>query len=302
LLEVGNGGMSDIEYRSQVSLWAIMASPLIVANDLTKATPATLDILSNREVIAINQDPLALSGFRVGTGGAYGGGIEVWSKPLSDCGARAVALFNRNNATTDISVSWAAIGLAPGAAAVRDLWAKADLGSVSDTYTAHVPAHGTALLKIVGTEVAPPTGDKLLSDLPWIYAANSVGPAERDLSNKERIAKDGTPLSINGKHYDKGLGVHAASLVMYRLAGACTSFTSDVGVDDEAGGLGSVVFQVWADGSKLFDSGIMKGKMPAKTLSVDVTGKSELSLFVDNGGDDRHQDHVDWASAELKCK
>ena len=63
-----------------------------------------------------------------------------------------------------------------------------------------------------------------------------------------------------------------------------------------------MVFQVWADGAKLFDSGIMKGKMPAKSLSVDVTGKSELSLFVDNGGDDRHQDHVDWASAQLKCR
>ena len=145
LLEVGNGGMTDVEYRSQMSLWAIMASPLIVGNDLTKATPATLDILSNREVIAVNQDPLALSGFRVGTGGAYGGGLEVWSKPLSDCGARAVALFNRNNAAADIAVTWAQIGLAPGAATVRDLWAKADLGSSNDMYSVHVPAHGTAL-------------------------------------------------------------------------------------------------------------------------------------------------------------
>jgi alpha-galactosidase len=302
LLETGNGGMSDTEYRSQMTLWAIMAAPLIVGNDLTKATPATLDILSNREVIAVDQDPLAVSGFRVGPGGAYGGGIEVWSKPLSECGTRAVALFNRNAAATDIAVSWAQIGLAPGAATVRDVWAHMDLGSASDTYSVHVPAHGTALLKITGTEVAPPSGDKLLSDLPWIYAANSVGPAERDLSNKERTAKDGTPLSINGKHYDKGLGVHAASLVTYRLAGACMSFTSDVGVDDEAGALGSVVFQVWADGTKLFDSGVMKGKTAAKPLSVDVTGKSELSLFVDNGGDDRHQDHVDWASAQLKCR
>jgi alpha-galactosidase len=302
LLETGNGGMTEVEYRSQMSLWAIMASPLIVGNDLTKATAATLEILSNREVIAVNQDPLALSGFRVGTGGAYGGGVEVWSKPLSDCGARAVALFNRNTAAADIAVSWAQIGLAPGAASVRDLWTHADLGVSNDTYSAHVPAHGTVLVKITGTEVAAPSGDKMLSDLPWIYAANSVGPAERDLSNKERLARDGTPLSIDGKHYDKGLGVHAASLVTYRLAGACTSFTSDVGVDDEAGGLGSVVFQVWADGTKLFDSGIMKGKMPAKSLSVDVTNKSELSLFVDNGGDDRHQDHVDWAGAQLKCR
>jgi alpha-galactosidase len=302
LLQIGNGGMSDVEYRSQMSLWAIMAAPLIVGNDIANASQATLDTLSNPEVIAVDRDPLVLSGFRVGTGGAYGGGVEVWSKPLVDCGARAVALFNRNAAAMDVSVSWAQIGIAPGSASVRDLWTHTDMASASDMLTVHVPAHGTALLKIKGAELAPPSGDKMLSDLPWIYAANSVGPAERDLSNKERAAGDGTPLSIDGKRYDKGLGVHAASLVTYRLGGACTSFTSDVGVDDEVGMAGSVVFQVWTDGTKVFDSGIMRGKMPAKSVSVDVTGKTELSLFVDNGGDDRHQDHVDWANAQIKCR
>jgi alpha-galactosidase len=138
--------------------------------------------------------------------------------------------------------------------------------------------------------------------LPWLYAANSVGPIERDLSNNERAAHDGTPLSIAGHHYEKGLGVHAASLVTFRLGGACSSFTADVGVDDEASAQASVGFQVWADGSKLFDSGVVKAGTAAKAVNVDVTNKAELSLFVDNGGDDRHQDHVDWANARVSCK
>jgi alpha-galactosidase len=184
---------------------------------------------------------------------------------------------------------------------LRDVRARADLPP-ADSYTAHVEPHGVVVLQITGSELAAPSGTQYLSDLPWLYAANSVGPAERDLSNNERNAHDGTPLSIAGHHYDKGLGVHAASLVTYRLNGACSSFKSDVGVDDEASALASVTFQVWVDGSKLFDSAVIKGKTAAQSLNVDVSGKTELSLFVDNGGDDRHQDHVDWASAQLVCK
>jgi alpha-galactosidase len=296
------GALSELEYRAQVSLWAVMGAPLFVTADLSQATPATLALLSNPEVIAIDQDRLAISGFRVGVGGAYADGVEVWSKPLAACGARAVALFNRGDKAAEISVRWADIGLATGAARVRDVWAHADLPMANDTYTASVPAHGVALLAISGMELPAPTAKPFLSDLPWLYAANSVGPAERDSSNNERKAKDGTPLSIGGKRYDKGLGVHAASLVTYRLNGACTAFDSDIGVDDEASAVASVTFRIWADGDKLFDSGVVKGKTAAQSAHVDLTNKTELSLFVDNGGDDRHQDHVDWANARLTCK
>lgn len=301
-LEVGGGGMTEVEYRAQLSLAAVTASPLLFTSDVTQATPATLALLSNQELIAIDQDALALSGFRVGPGGAYGGGKEVWSKLLVGCGERAVAFFNRNGAATNIAVTWTDLGLAPGSASVRDVWTHADLGTMSDGYSAEVPAHGAALLKITGTELSAPSGTKQLSDLPWLDAANSVGPAERDSSNKERAAKDGTPLSIAGKKYDKGLGVHAASLISFRLAGGCTLFTADVGVDDEATDPASVTFQVWADSENLFDSGLMKSKTPAKSLSVDITNKRELTLFVDNGNDDRHQDHVDWANAQITCQ
>jgi alpha-galactosidase len=300
-LQLG-GALSDAEYRAQVSLWAVMAAPLFTTVDLANLSPAAQATLANPEAIAIDQDALGLAGYRVGVGGAQGKGIEVWSKPLKGCGARAVAFFNRGAAAADIAVKWADIGLAPGAAQLRDVWLRQDLAPAVDQFTAHVLPHDAVLLKVVGSELSAPSGMRYLSDLPWVYAANSVGPVERDLSNNERAARDGTPLSIAGHQYEKGLGVHAASLVTFRLGGACSSFSADVGVDDEASAQASVTFQVWADGSKLFDSGVVKGGSVAKPLNVDVTGKTELSLFVDNGGDDRHQDHVDWANARVSCQ
>ncbi|MEO8215119.1 MAG: NPCBM/NEW2 domain-containing protein, partial [Myxococcales bacterium] len=200
------------------------------------------------------------------------------------------------------TLKWADIGVQPGAAQVRDVWARMDLPAATNTYTAHVAAHAAQLVKITGSELDAPSGTKYLSDLPWLYAASSVGPAERDSSNGQRKIKDGTPLSIGGHRYDKGLGVHAASLVAFRLNGACSAFKADVGVDDEASAKGSVTFQVWADGQKLFDSGLVKGKTAAHPVNVNVTGKTDLWLFVDNGNDDRHEDHVDWADASITCK
>src|SRR4029077_55401 len=82
----------------------------------------------------------------------------------------------------------------------------------------------------------------------------------------------------------------------------CTAFTATVGVDDEvSGSLGSIVFQVWADGTKLSDSGIRNGASPNLPISVDVTGRTALQLVVTNGGDTINYDHGDWADAKLTC-
>jgi NPCBM/NEW2 domain len=100
-------------------------------------------------------------------------------------------------------------------------------------------------------------------------------------------------LTIQGVTYAKGLGVHAASDVRYALGGACTQFTAQVGVDDEVGGNGSVVFQVWADGTKLYDSGLVTGTAAARAVSVNVAGKQQLQLVVTDGGDGGDYDHAD---------
>lgn len=142
MLEVGNGGMNEDEYRTHMSLWAILTAPLMAGNDMTQMTPYTLELLTNPEVIAVDQDPLAKQGRRV----AQEGPLEVWMKPMAD-GSKVVGLFNRQYTTDPMEVDFADIGIS-GRAKVRDLWLKKDLGEFQDKYKTYVPAHGVVLLKI----------------------------------------------------------------------------------------------------------------------------------------------------------
>ena len=147
MLEVGNGKMSDAEYRSHFSLWAMMAAPLIAGNDLRTMSQATKDILTNTEVIAVNQDPAGEQAAKVHADG----GLEVWAKPLKQKGAVAVALFNRSQAAADIACNWKEIGVS-GKAKVRDLWAHNDRGTFAESFKANVPPHGVVMLKIIGSK------------------------------------------------------------------------------------------------------------------------------------------------------
>ena len=142
MLEVGNGGMNEDEYRTHFSLWAILAAPLIAGNDLTKMTPYTVAILTNREVIAVDQDPLGKQGFRVTQEGPF----EVWMKPMAD-GSKVVGLFNRQRTIEQMAVTFSQIGIS-GEASVRDLWLKRGLGRFKDKYSAYVPAHGVVLIRV----------------------------------------------------------------------------------------------------------------------------------------------------------
>jgi alpha-galactosidase len=143
MLEVGNGGMTDDEYRAHFSLWAIMAAPLIAGNDVRALSEATRDILLNREVIAVDQDSMGVQGTLVSERAPE---LQVWMKPLAD-GSRAVALLNRSALQTVIGASWWRLQLS-GPAHVRDLWAHADLGTVTGHVSATVPAHGVVMLRI----------------------------------------------------------------------------------------------------------------------------------------------------------
>ena len=145
MLEVGNGGMTEEEDRTQFSMWAMLAAPLIAGNDLTGMTNATKAILTNREVIAVDQDRAGVEGERL----RYTDDEEVWARPLAD-GARAVALLNRSDQARVISIDWQRLGLAAGAEKVRDLWRGHDLGSFAGSFSANVPPHGAALIRVVG--------------------------------------------------------------------------------------------------------------------------------------------------------
>lgn len=128
---------------------------------------------------------------------------------------------------------------------------------------------------------------------------NGWGPYEKDTSNGEAAAGDGVPMKIGGIRYARGLGVHALSDVRYALGGAYDRFISDVGVDDETGNGGSVIFQVYGDGVQLYNSGILLGSDTRRSVNVNVTGVNELRLVVTNAGDGDGLDHVDWANARL---
>lgn len=142
ILEVGNGKMTPDESRSNFSLWAILAAPLLAGNDLAHMTPETKSILTNKEVIAVNQDALGKEGDR-----AYEvGPLEVWSKPLAG-GDVAVALFNGIRSPTEMTLKLSAIGW-NGPAVARDLWAHKNVGQIAGEYTVMVPAHGVVMLRL----------------------------------------------------------------------------------------------------------------------------------------------------------
>ena len=144
MLEVGNGGMTDDEYRTHMTLWAILAAPLLAGNDLSKMTPETLAILTNKDVIAIDQDALGTQGDRLSAEGSS----EIWSRPLAG-GGKAIALFNRSSAPEAITLHLDQAGVAQSN--LHDVWADRDVLPVEGAYTATVPAHGTVLLRATVT-------------------------------------------------------------------------------------------------------------------------------------------------------
>ncbi|MFC8094569.1 NPCBM/NEW2 domain-containing protein [Streptomyces sp. NPDC057301] len=556
MLEVGNGGMTDVEYRSHFSLWAAMAAPLIAGADLRTASKSTLDIYLNREVIAVDQDRLG----RQGTIISNDNGHWVLAKPLAS-GDVAVTLFNETDTPAAIGTSADAVGLPDRPAYVlRDLWKHSNTETAGQI-RANVPAHGTVMYRVsagrdwahhlpattfttsanaqaqsgglpparcmgcelvtpgqpvqiraelgnagrrpikrtsverngpssytgltyeaeaggnrlsgtagrsscaecsggagvggigdgpdnglsvngvtaltagrheaivyatsptagsfslsvnggpgvtvdvpaapsrpvavtvpvtlaqgentlrftraegaapqfdrivvggasplsgwkvsptgpvtdrvLGTDaelraawsVTPPenaaagtyvidirsrytVGDRKfevsepvrlvvgdgtvrVSELPFISSTNGWGPVERDRSNGSKDGNDGGPLRINGGTYVSGLGTNAESTVEIDLAGACTSFRSDVGVDDETNGQGSVTFTVQADGRTVAETGIIRGGDAAQHLSADITGADKLTLIVGNAGDGNGNDHGDWAGVEMTCE
>ena len=142
MLEIGNGAMSETEYRTHMSLWSILAAPLLAGNDLRSVSPAILEILTNREVIAVDQDKEGKQGKRAWKSGD----LEIWTRPLSG-GTFAVALFNRGTEPAKISVRWEDLGIT-GKWRLRDLWLHQDVEWQGPDYAPTVPGHGVVMLRV----------------------------------------------------------------------------------------------------------------------------------------------------------
>ena len=418
MLQVGNGGMTDTEYRTHFGLWAMMAAPLLIGTDLRKATPETMSILRNADLIAIDQDPLGRQARPV----IDENGHVVFTKTLAD-GDVAVAFYNESDSTAQLTASAATLAL-PSANryALREVWTGATT-QAADRISAVVPPHGTTIYRVtpapvgdrlaplttallslpgvatagghplikpgqptpatatfgnygrgavrdvvvsmttptgwtatpvrspralvVGTDQTfssdwtitapataepgkydlsvdikytysgpvharatdrvsvlvanrPPTGRSYLSDQPWLSATNGWGPVEKDTSNGEQAAGDGGPITINGMRYAKGLGTNAPSEVDYYLAGACSTVTAQVGIDDEKSANANATFQIFADDRKVADSGAMTSADDVRALTANVTGASLVRLVVDDNGSP-DSDHADWGDLTVTC-
>jgi glucose/arabinose dehydrogenase len=139
-----------------------------------------------------------------------------------------------------------------------------------------------------------------LSDIDWAAATNGWGSIEKDRSIGGALEGDGNRIAIDGIEYPKGLGMHSNAEVKYNLGRRCTGrFIADVGIDDEVGDMGSVVFQVWLDSTKLFDSGRVTGNMGRKPINVSIAGGRELRLVVTDAGDGNSYDHASWGAARV---
>jgi alpha-galactosidase len=142
MLEIGNGGLTPDEARTQMSLWSLLAAPLLAGNDLSKMDSGSLNILDNREALRIDQNPAGRQGDRVWTEGP----LEIWARSLAD-GSVAVGLFNRNQGSVDIPLDLKLFGL-ESAIKVRDVWQHRDLASIRGSRSFRVAPHGVVLLVI----------------------------------------------------------------------------------------------------------------------------------------------------------
>ncbi|RKN47944.1 glycoside hydrolase family 27 protein [Micromonospora endolithica] len=219
MMEVGRGGMTDTEMRSHFAMWAVMASPLIAGNDLRSMSAETRTILTNRNLIAINQDALGLQATQV----SFDGTRRVLAKRLAN-GDVAVALFNQGASSTTISTTAAAIGKSGSSFTLLDAWTNATSAS-SGTISATVPAHGTVVYRVSGggTTTPPPvTAGALVSatsgrclDVPQSNAANGTQPVIWDCNGgaNQRWTANGQTLQALGKCLDAPLNATAGAKV-----------------------------------------------------------------------------------------
>jgi hypothetical protein len=149
--------------------------------------------------------------------------------------------------------------------------------------------------------IANERGRYWLTDFGWEASSSSWGPIEIDRSNGSESAGDGAPLSVGGRGFERGIGLHAPSLIFVRLGGTCQRFTAGVGVDDGGGSRGSAQFRVVADDEQLWESPIMLATSLPARVEVGLEGKRWMRLEVTTGDDGPEGDWADWLEPELSC-
>jgi alpha-galactosidase len=272
MLEIGNG-MSATENQSEFSLWAEMAAPLIEGSNLVSASSSTLSILTNRAVIAVDQDSLGKQGTEVSSVG----GLDVLAKPLAN-GDVSVALFNETGSTATISTTAAAIGKSGASSyTLTNLWT-GTTSTTSGTISASVPAHGTVMFRVAGGTASSPSGE-----------IHAVGAAKcLDVPNSSTTA--GTQLDIwscNGGANQIWTRTSSGQLTVYSGSSAlCMDAYNNqttAGTKVELWPCNGAANQQWQVNSNGTITGTQSG------LCLDVTGASTANgalaeLWTCNGG------------------
>lgn len=413
-------GMTQAEFQAQLSMWSIVAAPLIIGSDVRTLSSSSIQMLENPEILAIDQDPAGIQGTVLATGGSG----QVWVKPLAN-GDRAVALLNRGSTPLTISTTASAAGL-PAASTynLRDVWQhsttetagriaanvppdsavvyRVSAGNAGQGYppavvtsgpstpaayggsqvhlaipasalpvsasvqddgrlpvmnaslTLHAPAGwtispsatyqagaiapgqsvnprwtvtppagtlpgsytltvdtsyswsgaapGTATVPAatgVTVPVTPPSGTAYLSNQIWLDGTSGYLVPRLDTE------VGGQPMHMFGTYYPNGVGTASVSQIDYYLGGNCSAVSAVLGIDDVARQVGSsggtVDFEVFADGQKVYDSGLVTQSTQPLNMDVNVTGAQVLTLYVGDGGDGTYNDRADWADLQATC-
>ena len=328
MLEVGNGAFDAghlTEARAHMSLWSIMAAPLIIGTDLGKTSPAILAVLGNREVIAVNQDAEGDQGVLAYTDSER----AIIVKTLGDGrGRKAVVLFNRTAAPTDITLTAQHLKLrGDQPIALRDLWAQADLAPLGGQRVFHLAPHEAIMLTAAGSPLL--AGGRYLSDMPArIHVAadgirvlepdpvihrpvDPYNPSTTSSGNRPAYAgwggprADATPydqtLAIAGATFRSGLGTLANAHLEVKAQGQFQRFAAQVGVDDSTRGRRAAVrFEVYGDGRLLAASRPMRFGMAAEPISAPVAGVKVVELIARQIGTDAGNVVATWAEARFE--
>jgi alpha-galactosidase len=237
MLEVGNGGMTATEYRAHFAMWAMMAAPLLIGSDLRRATPATMDILLNREIIAIDQDPLGVQAKPI----RNDNGRMVFARPLAN-GDKAVALYNETDTGSVIKSTAAEVGLARAPAyTLRDVW-QHETTETAGVISGYVPAHGAVVYRVAAptnwADYAPATD--LALNVPPAYPGATIAvlrpsaanPVSTAFANHGRMPATAVSVSITAP---SGWSVQATSPSTDNQVGTEEVFATQWAVTPPAG-------------------------------------------------------------------
>lgn len=308
MLAVGLGDFDAkhlTQARTHFSLWAILSAPLLLGFDLRQAPDALVQMLTNPEVIAVNQDRAGNQANLV----VDAAGIQVLVKPLATRGERAVVLFNRGDRKATAQVDAAQLKLLPDDALhARDLWRHQDLPAQAGPLRFELAPRESVMLKVSGTPVA--SSGQLLSEMTGRIhvAADGLPGYSLDLAAaagtpRADFTPDGQPLRIAGTAYPYGIGIHADSRLEVRTGGEFSRFTASIGLQDgDAAHAGKVVFRVYGDAKLLYESAPRAaGEAPLQVdLPTSGVGVLELVAVATENAADTTPPVVAWADARLR--